>query len=390
MSVPRSFLAVTLLVTGVAALPLEAAAACIVHLTAFDASGFPVALAEGYGVGADGVVLAPLSIASAGVKRWTRLMATREPPAGSPPDSPPIEAPVEAVRLVDLNHDLAFLHAPGLPPCAEPGTGRATGDDQGASPLRTPVTGAILTGVRERRGFRSREFRAEVERRLRGPGGSEILIARLLDPGGADSGLLFDAAGALAAVIVPPPPGGDPERIAAVLSVSMNDLPKGSAGPLRDALSGVAAAGAPPVRLFAQAILIDRDDQADRALQLLDQTARIAGEFDDLVLERGLRRFRLGRTEQAIADFTRVASHAPGLHTAHYNLGVALGAAGRIEEAIGAFRSALAIDPGHAGTRFQLALALGAAGHPEAREEYEVLKGQDERLATELKAILAP
>jgi len=389
MSVSPKILAATLLVAGVALLPGEAAAACTIRLTAFDASGFPVASADGYGAGADGVVLAPLSIATAGVQRWTRLVATREPSAGSIPGTAPIEAPVEDVRLVDRDHDLAFLHAPGLPPCDVSGAGPGIDGGRDVSTARALPPGTILSGVRDRHGYRTREFRATVERRLHGPGGAEILIARLMDPGGAESGLLFDAAGDLAAVILPPPADGDPDRIAAVRYAIGVDTPAGTAVPLRDALSGAAAAGAPPVRLFAQAILIDRDDQADRALRLLEQTARMAGEFDDLVLERGLRRFRLGRTEMAIEDFSRLASRAPGLHAAHYNLGVALGAAGRYADAIEAFRAAASIDPAHPGTRFQLALAQAALGHPGAREQYEALRGLDDRMATELKAILA-
>jgi hypothetical protein len=388
MSLPKKMLAAILLVAGAGVLPAEASAGCAVRLTAFDAAGLPVARADGYGIGAGGTILAPLSIASAGVQRWSRLVAAFDSPAVATGTATVVEAPVDRVRMVDRDHDLAFLIAPGLPACGDPPADPATEAGGGRSAPAWPGPGTVLTGVRQRLGYRSREFRAEVERTLRGPGGAEILIARLIEPGGADSGLLFDDRGDLVAVILPPPPDGDPDRIAAVRFPSAHNLGPARETPLRDTLAAATATGAPPVRLFAQALLISRDNQADRALRLLEQTARAAGEFDDLVLERGIRRFELGRTEPAIDDFFRVAAHAPDHHAAHYNLGVALGAAGRYADALAAFSAAARIDPGHPGTRFQMALALAALGDPRAREECAALRQIDPGMAADLESIL--
>ena len=106
-------------------------------------------------------------------------------------------------------------------------------------------------------------------------------------------------------------------------------------------------------------------------------------------MERGTRRFRIGRTEAAIQDFARAAAINPRLHLAHFNLGVALGSAGRFAEAAEAFDRALQIDPDHARTHYQLALALYAARHADrARQECERLEQIDAKLGGELRALL--
>ena len=102
---------------------------------------------------------------------------------------------------------------------------------------------------------------------------------------------------------------------------------------------------------------------------------RLGGESDVLLVERGSRRFRIGRTEAAIQDFARAAALSPRLHVAHFNLGVALGSAGRFAQAAEALDRALRIDPGHAQTRYQLALALYADRRTDrAREECDRLE----------------
>ncbi len=106
-------------------------------------------------------------------------------------------------------------------------------------------------------------------------------------------------------------------------------------------------------------------------------------------MERGSRRFRIGRTEAAIQDFARAAGLSPRLRVAHFNLGVALGSAGRFAEAAEAFDRALRIDPGHAQTRYQLALALYADRRTDrAREECDRLERIDAKLGGELRALL--
>src|SRR5207247_1018441 len=146
-----------------------------------------------------------------------------------------------------------------------------------------------------------------------------------------------------------------------------------------------------PAGLIAQALVLTRDDQTDLALRLLDDAVRLGGESDVLLVERGSRRFRIGRTEAAIQDFARAAALSPRLHVAHFNLGVALGSAGRFAEAAEAFDRALRIDPGHAQTRYQLARALYADRRADrARDEWERAERGGGKRGSEVGGLLKP
>ena len=85
----------------------------------------------------------------------------------------------------------------------------------------------------------------------------------------------------------------------------------------------------------------------------------------------------LGRTESAIAHFTRSLALAPSAQ-AHYNLGTAHAMARRLAEAESAFRAALRIDPAYANAHNNLGNVLLALGrNDEAIQEFrEVVRLQ--------------
>ena len=223
--------------------------------------------------------------------------------------------------------------------------------------------------------------------------GPMLLRVRITDGGGAASGFLLDRHNHLIGSILPPPPGGD-RLFACAVPIDRRELDQAASGtglPVSDALAQPAGGdfSRTPAGLWAQALLLTRDDQTDQALGLLDGVARLTGESDLLLMERGVRRFRIGRTDSAIEDFGRAAQLSPRLHLARFNLGVALGSEGRYAEAIDAFLGALEIDPDHAQTHYQLGLALLAEHQPDrARGECDSLERIDSALARDLRAAL--
>ena len=89
-------------------------------------------------------------------------------------------------------------------------------------------------------------------------------------------------------------------------------------------------------------------------------------------LSRGRLLRRLGRTERALADFTRAASADPENAIAHALLGEQLVALGRPEEALKSFENAVEADPGLAEAHDRLGTALVDIGRiDEARVAYE-------------------
>ena len=81
---------------------------------------------------------------------------------------------------------------------------------------------------------------------------------------------------------------------------------------------------------------------------------------------------RLGRTERALADFTKAASADPKNAIAHTLLGEQLVALRRPDEALKAFENAVEVDPDHAEAHDRLGTALVDIGRiDEARLAYE-------------------
>jgi tetratricopeptide (TPR) repeat protein len=297
---------------------------------------------------------------------------------------------VDEILWTDPSRDLALLRAPAIDACRAGGAASVAGATAG--PPTDPSPGETLLGVRERSGYRPRVFRAILERRVETGGGPELMLIRIADGGGAAAGALLDLRQRLIGWIVASPPGGDPALACAVRIGDGRVLPDPffRGRPPREGLTQVigdfagTAAG-----LIAQALLLSRDDQAERAIDLLDRAIGIGGGSRDLIMERALRRFRVGRTEAAIEDFGGLADRDPTFQPAHFNLGVALGAAGRYQDAAASFTRLLELNPDHTRARFQLALALRAAGFPElARSQCERLGRLDPGLAHELSSYL--
>ncbi len=369
---------------------------CVLELSGRDASGNTVLQTLAYALDRPGLVLASLSTASPSMSRWQRLQAAPDPlPSGPAPDAGarPTGGPAGAagavevteVLLVDPGRDLMLLRAPGLGAC-EAGV-------PGASPA--PASGDTLIGIRNRDGYRSRVYRALLDRTFPTRGGPDVLRIRIPDGGGAEAGFLLDGRRRLVGSILPPPPGAD-RLFACALPIDRGEIDAAAARPGRPLVPASPderppAGDLPPTAagILAQALLLTRDDQADRALRLLDEAARLAGESDVLLMERGAWRFRIGRTEGAIQDFARAAALNPRLFLAHLNMGVALGTIGRYAEAADALTRAVSIDSDNAPAHFHLALALAAAQHLDrARGEYERLLLLDAGLAHDLDALL--
>jgi len=382
--------ALVALVSGAAAAApvVSGPGACALELRGRDASGNTVLQTVAYALDRPGLVLAPLSPAAGLRGRWRDLWAVRDPgPEGS--RDLPLTVAVTEVLMKDDARDLVLLRAPGVAACdgALDAGGAETQDVTESA--AAPSEGDSLLGLRDRDGYRPRLFTARLDKTILLPAGSEILRVRIPDGGGAGSGFLFDRRHRLLGSILPPPPGGD-RQFACAVPIDRRALDAAASGPglpVSDALARLPDPDRGAVALWAQALLLTRDDQADRAISLLDDVARLGGESAVLLMERGARSFGIGRTDRAIADFERAARLNPDLHLARFDLGVAYGAAGRYDEAIDAFTRALEIAPLHAQTHYQLALALLAARRPDrARLECDRLERIDPAMARELRA----
>lgn len=370
-------------------------APCAWELSADDASGRTVLQAQAYALDRPGLLLTSLTTLDRRGVPWERLRASPDPrlegvaPAAS-------SYPVTEIIVADPARDRAVLRVPGLQACVDPPaplSGSAEEVTEGrSSPL--PAPGESLIGLRERGGYRPRIFKAVLDRWIDPVAGTRLMLARITDGGGAESGILLNQRGRLVGTILPPQVGSDPS-LALAVPVGSEEVAEASGRPglpPRAALGQVEGQAFPrtPVGLFARAILLTRPDQADEALALVDRVAGLAGEFAGLVMERGVLRYRMGRNDAAIADFAAIARADPSNHLAYYNLGVALGTAGRYREASEALARAASLEPGHARTRYQLILALRASDQMEqARQEYELLARIDRGLADELRSILS-
>jgi len=233
-----------------------------------------------------------------------------------------------------------------------------------------------------------------VERVVNLPGERRMLLVRLLDERGADPALLFDPAGRLLGSILPSPAGADPALATVVLASDSPSAEAVAAAPSQEARDVISIAPSPSVLgtvpgLVSQALRLSGPSKYERALALLAEASRQAGETATLLLEKGVLEFGAGRIDSAVDDFRAAAGKDPASHLARYNLGIALGTEGRYQDAAAALAMARDLAPEHGRTRFQLALALRAMGKTsEARRELESLTRIDPVLAGELKVIL--
>ncbi len=369
---------------GAAAAPLPRnPTPCTLQLTGVDDSGNRVLQTVAYALNRPGLLLTSLTATSRGRTRLERLKVAPDPTvAGQGPFSGPY--PVAEVVLVDPSRDLLVLRAGDLEACVPPG-------GSGALPPR--AEGEEVIGFRTPDGFRPRQFRGVIERVAGIGNGLDLMRIRLPDAGGAGTGFLFDREGSLIGSILPSSPGADPRLACAVaidadrIGTAASDTAGRDPGELP--LRPLDEFARTPAGRLAQALLLSRDDQMGEALRLLDEVESLSGSSAGYLMERGVLRFKLGKIDAAIEDFSRAARLDAGRRLAHYDLGIALGVAGRYEGAIEAFSRALEIDPGHALSRYHLALALQAVHRPEkAREECDRLGRLDATLAGDLKSLL--
>lgn len=391
--------------TSIVASAASVPPACLVRLAARDGADRTLFESVAAATATPGLAVAPLHPLERGGVRWRTLSILAEDAGGG---SDAATWTVSTVASLDRERDEVLLQVPGLPACA----GRATESalarsdrGNGLTPADSVSAGALLPGsavlaARGRDGFRNRLVGGRVERVVNLPGDKRMLLVRLLDERGADPAILFDPSGRLLGSVLPSAAGGDPALATVVLrsdSVleSQAQAPEVVHGsPSRDARDVIASAPAPSVLatvpgLVSQALRMSGPSRYDRALALLDEASRQAGDTASLLLEKGVLEFGAGRLSSAVEDFRAAAGQDPASHLARYNLGIALGTEGRYQDAATALQSARDLQPEHGRTRFQLALALQALGKTaEARRELESLTRIDPVLAGELKVIL--
>ena len=364
---------------------------CACELVAEDGAGRTLLQTVAYALDRPGILMTSLTTLERGGHGWESLRAAPDPRLGGAPSGPSF--PITEVLEADPTRDRLLLRAPGLEACAQAAAPPAGGGARAAAGP-APAVGASLVGIRERDGYRPRVFGARLERWIDTGPGPGLMLVRILDGGGASTGVLLDGEDRLVGAIVPPPAGAD-RSLAVALPAETSGAGAAQQGdavaPLDSLRLGQAPRdfGATPIGTLARALLLTRPDQVDQALGLLDKVASAAGEFEGLLMERGALLYRAGRAEEAIGVFARVVDARPDLHLAQYNLGVALGVAGRHAEAAEAFARAASLEPRNARTRYQLALALVAENRGgEARRECDSLDALDPALAHELRTLL--
>lgn len=364
--------------------------ACLVRLAARDGADRTLFESVAAATATPGLAVAPLHPLERGGVRWRSLAILGDDGGGTAAASP--EWTVTTVASLDRERDEVLLSVPGLPACSSR-AGEAT--LLAAAPPKPGLSsGSAVVAARGRDGFRNRLVGGRVERIVNLPGEQRMVLVRLLDERGADPALLFDPAGRLLGSILPAPAGADPALATVVLRSDGPTAAAVAAAPSQEARDAIAIAPSPSVLgtvpgLVSQALRLSGPSKCERALALLDEASRQAGETASLLLEKGVLEFGAGRIASAVEDFRAATGLDPASHLARYNLGIALGTEGRYQDAAAAFTMARDLQPEHGRTRFQLALALRAMGKTaEARRELESLTRIDPVLAGELKVIL--
>jgi len=364
--------------------------ACLVRLAARDGADRILFESVAAATATPGLAVAPLHPLERGGVRWHSLAILSDDGGGTTPASD--SWTVTTVASVDRERDEVRLAVPGLPACF--GRAGETAILAAAPPKPGLSSGSAVLAARGRDGFRNRLVGGRVERVVNLPGERRMLLVRLLDERGADPALLFDPAGRLLGSILPSPAGADPALATVVLASDSPSAEAVAAAPSQEARDVISIAPSPSVLgtvpgLVSQALRLSGPSKYERALALLAEASRQAGETATLLLEKGVLEFGAGRIDSAVDDFRAAAGKDPASHLARYNLGIALGTEGRYQDAAAALAMARDLAPEHGRTRFQLALALRAMGKTsEARRELESLTRIDPVLAGELKVIL--
>jgi len=122
-------------------------------------------------------------------------------------------------------------------------------------------------------------------------------------------------------------------------------------------------------------LVADRRGNRPRALDLIGSAAAAAPSVGLYHSNLGNVQRELGRTEDALASYSRATELEPGRFATWFNLAQLLAESGRPEQAAGAFRQAVRIEPTSAEARLGLAAALvdaaqaGESGGPSACAE---------------------
>jgi len=362
--------------------------ACLVRLAARDGNDRTLFESVAAATATPGLAVAPLHPLERGGVRWHSLAILRDDGGAGPASG----WTVTTVATVDRERDEVLLQAPGLPACS--GRGSAADLLPVAPRAKGFSSGSAVVAARGRDGFRNRLIGGRVERIVDLPGDRRMLLVRLLDERGADPGLLFDPTGTLLGSVLPSAAGADPALATVVLRPEGPTPAAVTAAPSQEARDAISVAPSPSVLgtvpgLISQALRLTGPSRYDRALELLDEASRQAGETASLLVEKGVLEFNAGRIATAVEDFRAAAGKDPASHLARYNLGIALGTEGRYQDAAANLQIARDLQPEHGRTRFQLALALRAMGKTEeARRELDSLTRIDPVLAGELKVIL--
>lgn len=126
------------------------------------------------------------------------------------------------------------------------------------------------------------------------------------------------------------------------------------------------------------AVLIQKG-RLDEAGTHIDEALRLAPDYPDALIARGLIDERQGRTERAIASYRRAVELMP-FHRAAVNLGAALQRVGRVDEAEEVYRKALEADPRQRDVRLNYAaLCIEQGRVAEGQALLEALLREDPR-----------
>lgn len=105
--------------------------------------------------------------------------------------------------------------------------------------------------------------------------------------------------------------------------------------------------------------------QLDKAAGYLRHALRIKSDFLDALNRLGVVHLTLGRPEEAVVNFRRLAELKPDEPEAHFNLGIALYDSGRLDEAVESFQRLIELKPDHVEAHFNLGNFFMAQGKQE-------------------------
>lgn len=103
-------------------------------------------------------------------------------------------------------------------------------------------------------------------------------------------------------------------------------------------------------------------DRAKDALDPLEKSVQLKGDYVDGWFHRGRALQRLGRYDEAIESYRRVLDLDPHHYDAMYNLALAMQVSGRLRESVGVYSKLLKEQPGRVRAALNMGVALAALG----------------------------